>query len=430
MNTKTTFSVLFYTAVGLSALTFPVNLTVRSAPLGEELGGLELVGQDRLGVAPNGDIWVHGQYAYLGTAALGTTAGCGAGVKVVDISDPAHPQPLSPIVTSLDSDYQDVAVISANTQFFQGDLLAAGLQVCRSGGARGVQFWDGTDPRRPRRLGFVETGAASGGVHELSLLQRENRVFALLAVPGSEARGEGGDFRIVEATDPRNPRQIADWGIEEDLGLIRSSLGQGDSPSVFCHSAAANVEGTVAYLSYWDAGIIILDISDPSKPRFIGRTMYAPGEEGNAHSIWLASSGKILLVADEDVSPGRGRTESTTWGFLRLYDLSDLAHPRQISTFVTQNTQRFPPPDAGWYTVHNPFVVGDTAYLSWYSDGVRVVDISDPANPREIAFFVPPPQVDRRGFLGGRPAVWGVYVQNDLIFISDINTGLYILRRQ
>jgi hypothetical protein len=118
-----------------------------------------------------------------------------------------------------------------------------------------------------------------------------------------------------------------------------------------------------------------------------------------------------------------------TWGFLRIYDLSDPTQPRQISTFATELSRQCPPPDDGWYTIHNPFVVGDTAYLSWYADGVRVLDISDPSHPRETAFFVPPDRPDEQGFLGGKASVWGVYVQDDLIFLSDINTGLYILRR-
>src|SRR6266508_4229127 len=45
---------------------------------------------------------------------------------------------------------------------------------------------------------------------------------------------------------------------------------------------------------------------------------------------------------------------------------------------------------AGDHSIHNPLVVGETVYVSWYSDGIRVLDVSDPTNPREIASFVPP----------------------------------------
>jgi hypothetical protein len=99
-----------------------------------------------------------------------------------------------------------------------------------------------------------------------------------------------------------------------------------------------------------------------------------------------------------------------------------------------------PPPARGWYTVHNPFVVGDTAYLSWYGDGLRVIDISDPSSPRETAFFVPGDTEASHGqqvaprhnepVEGGAAAVWGVYVHGDLILLSDIQQGLFILRHR
>lgn len=533
-------------ALALSAISWPMPAGVRSAGV-QQVRGVELVGQHAVGGAMLADVWAHGSFVYLGTREAGT------GVKIVDASNPTNPQLIATLATNAASSYEDVVVIEANTANFRGTLLAAGLQPLGAAGARGVQFWDVTNPRQSRPLGFLDTGAATGGVHELSLFQRGDRVFALLAVPGSEAAGAGGDFRLVEATDPRHPRQLADWGVQAKLGLQLSG-------NVFCHSATPSPDGRIAYLSYWDAGFILLDISEPTNPRYLGRTRYAADEEGNAHSVWPANAGRLLLAADEDFNPGGIRLEITeplslagllqtaegslgpqlcglnqlsgglayigrgcvgdmllsspsgkialidrgtctfrdkilraqqagaiaalivnnvpggliapggdgtgitipsamislddgnrlkaalaggqsvratlsadpnaTWGFLRIFDISDPTRPQQISSFATENTRRCPAPDSGWYTIHNPFVIGDTAYIAWYSDGVRVLDIADPTNPREIGFFVPPDRTDGRGPRGGKSLVWGVYVQNDLIFISDINTGLYILRRR
>ena len=74
------------------------------------------------------------------------------------------------------------------------------------------------------------------------------------------------------------------------------------------------------------------------------------------------------------------------------------------------------------------FELASTAYISWYSDGLRVVDFSSPAAPREIASFVPPDLPDPVGFFPAKALVWGVYVQGDLILISDTNGGLYVLK--
>ncbi len=519
----------FLAATTLAAQMFPPRSRTSAWPR------LELLAQVSFPGARAADIWVHGEYAWLGAWS------CGHGVKVVDISNPRQPLALDALVTDPGSTSEDVVVIRADTPAFRGDLLAVGLQPCRAGGAKGVQFWDVTDPRSPRKLGFVDTDVPNIGVHELHLFQRGDRVFALLAVPNSEVRYGQGDFRIVEATDPANPREIARWGILERLGP------QSEVPSTICHSAWTNEQGSIAFLSYWAAGVVMLDITEPANPRFLGRTGYQPGEDGNAHSVWTAKDGKVLLVADEDFTPGRARLEITepvslagplsaselpfpqtvcrggdlagdvfyvgrgcnndqyltspagaipliddgactfgekalraqaagavavivaraatgppalgntdsvaipgvllsaadgarlqtalssgrlrvalradpndTWGFLRLFDISNPSSPAPIGTFATPHSRQCPPPGPGWYTIHNPFVVGDTAFLSWYADGVRMVDISDPANPRELAFFVPPEN----------PAVWGVYARDDLVFLSDINNGLFILRRR
>ncbi|MEE9270904.1 MAG: hypothetical protein V3V49_11665, partial [Candidatus Krumholzibacteria bacterium] len=165
-----------------------------------------------------------------------------------------------------------------------------------------------------------------------------------------------------------------------------------------------------------------MDISDPSQPRFLGRGTYDLSDEGNTHAAVPAQGGNLVIVADEDFA-------EDPWGFIRVFDTTAVTNPVEVGSFHTEHTLG-PPPDAGWYTAHNLFVRGATVYASWYSDGVRLLDISAPAAPREIASFVPPDVADPRGNLPAKPLVWGIYVQGDLILASDINAGLYILKRR
>ena len=81
-------------------------------------------------------------------------------------------------------------------------------------------------------------------------------------------------------------------------------------------------------------------------------------------------------------------------------------------------------------------LVGTDVYASWYSDGVRVIDTSDPTAPNEVAYFVPPRTKNpvspsQRGVLSNAPQVWGVAVDEmtGLVYLSDMNSGLWILRR-
>ena len=77
---------------------------------------------------------------------------------------------------------------------------------------------------------------------------------------------------------------------------------------------------------------------------------------------------------------------------------------------------------------------GSVAISSWYSDGIRIVDLSDPAQPTEIGSFVPPLARDPVEYWVAPngasvfPMVWGVAVADDLIFVSDMNSGLWIIR--
>lgn len=91
------------------ALALPAN-PVRSAPLQARAQGLELVGHHNLNGGLQGDIWVHGQFAYLGTAS------CGTGVNVVDVSNPARPQRLGSLVSSGGSDYEVVDAVGNRTE--------------------------------------------------------------------------------------------------------------------------------------------------------------------------------------------------------------------------------------------------------------------------------------------------------------------------
>ena len=53
----------------------------------------------------------------------------------------------------------------------------------------------------------------------------------------------------------------------------RSSRSRpGTEPAEFVHSVITNEQATRAYLSYWDLGTVILDISDPAHPEYLGRT--------------------------------------------------------------------------------------------------------------------------------------------------------------
>jgi hypothetical protein len=122
-----------------------------------------------------------------------------------------------------------------------------------------------------------------------------------------------------------------------------------------------------------------------------------------------------------------------SWGVVRLWDIRDKSTPVQVGTFATPSARQFPPPGPGLFLAPYAFVRGNRVYASWVTDGVRVIDIGDPTQPREVAHFVPP--FDRSTMklctgpiCGAWPAVFDVVEHDGLILAIDPQSGLWILR--
>jgi hypothetical protein len=133
-------------------------------------------------------------------------------------------------------------------------------------------------------------------------------------------------------------------------------------------------------------------------------------------------------------------TNDTPWSGIRIWDYSDPENPVLASTFDTVcSASPTPIPECdplGTYSVHNVIVetTGNTvkAYLSWYWDGMLVLDVTDPYNPKEIArYFDNSPEFLESN--GGQPHdFWGVGKEQGQpwIYGSDRNGGLYIFKEQ
>lgn len=359
--------------------------------------------------------------AYLGS--WGGGAQCPSlGVRVIDVHDPSAPISIGTAATYTGTTAEHLAAVHFATPAFTGNVLFAGIQRCSpsSGSPSGLAAWDVTDPSHPAELSFLPTGRGSRGVHEFTVRQRGDRWFAYLAVSNSEVSDGRGDLRIVDVTDPRAPVEVVDWGARRDAGLNIGTGSQcapacrGAVPQAFLHSVALSPDGLTAYLSYWDLGVLMLDVSEPNAPRLLGHFTEPQAAEGNTHSVALAHDGKLALVGDETFGP--------PWGRLRLVDVQDPSNPIQVGSFDTADSAAGTPGEQYAYTIHNPLADDrdpNRAYLAWYADGVRLLDVSDASRPVEVANWVPPHD----------PFVWSVAFMGDLVLVGDVNNGVYVLHR-
>lgn len=272
----------------------------------------EVLGHSDLGAMDtNGDVWVHRRTAYVGT----WSSPCnGRGVKVIDVSDLHHPDLIGTVAARPGTSAEDMVARSVTTSQFRGDLLAVGIQRCGpepefDTQQFGIELWDVSDPASPSKLSELGLNTGGGGVHELDLFQRGRNVYVLAATPFSEFFDvvPGGDFRIIDVTDPHNPTQVGEWGAAAHGLTPGPFFGLGSFGATFDHSARASSDGRTAYVSYWDAGVLTLDISDVTNPVLVGRTQFEPDADGDAHSVSVYDTGrrgnKYLLQNDEDFDP-------------------------------------------------------------------------------------------------------------------------------
>ena len=375
----------------------------------------------------NGNVWVHADHAYLGN--FGTTRStCESGVRVYDLRNPLRPRQVSTfaqpaVEPDMNGSYTDqIRIQHVRTGSFRGALAAVGIQGCRDPfnpfvGTRGFALYDVTRPAQPRRLAVVDTKPVWGS-HELWLQAVGGRAYVFTALPRAELRGSpdgvtpgNPDFRIYDVTNPRAPRQVGQWGIWSNLGIKPTS-------DQYVHSVITNRAATRAYLSYWEFGTVILDISNPAAPRHVA-TLLDPTqvERPHAHSAWLAHGGKVLVETQEF---GWFFRLSGT-GYPRFWDISDETNPRLLG--------QFRPPGTEQSTVHDPKMAGNRLYLSWYDKGVYVLDFSRPEAPREIAHFVPGAgQNPGNPYCPGCTFVWEAFPNRDYFVAADMNFGLWIAK--
>lgn len=126
------------------------------------------------------------------------------------------------------------------------------------------------------------------------------------------------------------------------------------------------------------------------------------------HNTALTEDRKYLFVTHENQDPP---------GSLEIWKVNDLENitfirnwlPTGISTSVTHNIEIF----------------GNLAIIAHYTAGVRILNISDPENPVEVAWYDTRPQDNDNIFQG----CWGVYkFPSGKIIASDISNGLFVLK--
>jgi hypothetical protein len=411
------------------------------------------------GTGFNAGVAISGQHVFMGT--WGRPGRCpGTGVRVIDVSDPTEPVKVAAFADGEafpGTGAESIWVGEIDSETFEGTLGVIGLRLCENnwrGRLRaefaGLAVYDLTDPASPELLSTVHSGDNTQGVHHVDVTSNGARVMAAIAVPQSYLHHEEGigDIRFVDLSDPGNPVTLSDWDLRRNgpTRLVDELMTEVGDEALSGHSVSW-LGPNQAAVAHSAAGVIVLDLADPRRPEYLTTASpydtsevadqheFGRGHGHNAHSGWLFD-GNVLVQDDQQLNLPSGEQEG--WGHQVLYDLSNPTKPLPLSTFTTENSVAGEDETIGrdgYYSAHTSFPYGeDSELVAWFSDGVRVVSLTDPSNPTEVAYFVPPPRADPQGWWvapdGTRemPMVWGVATDEEYVYASDINSGLWIFR--
>lgn len=365
--------------------------------------GIRVIG--RLELPGGGQVTVEGDRAYVGhmDPPLGTT--------ILDVSDPGKPQVLAQVSVPPGTMSHKVRV--------SGDIMLVNYQRMRDPRLQhpdfqgGLKVFDVSDPGNPEPLGLFPV--AGRGVHRFDFDGR----YAYLS---AEMEGYLGHIVvIVDLKDPRRPEEVSRWwlpGQHTDGGETPDWEGRGSR----CHHPLRC--GNRLYVSYWHGGFVILDIEDLSRPRMVSRLDWSPPYPCPTHTalrIPHKLAGRdFLAVTDEEVDDRLARWPSA---FFWMVDITDETRPVPVATYQLPGGEDYPPGEG--YGAHQPQeqVYDDILCVTWFSGGLRVLNISDPYHPREVGHHMPP-----IGAGADRPCSNDVFMDPERrIYLLDRYSGFEIL---
>ncbi len=286
--------------------------------------------------------------------------GSSLGVYIIDVTNPAVPVVAS-FVPGPQSNWRDMKHL--------GDYV---FSVSEASG--GMQVIDVSNP-------YAAFDATRWGTtaHNLYIDETTQRAYLF---------GVGNNNPILDISNPLAPTQIGDYsdrylhdGYVKD-GILYGAKIYNDAPH--------------------GSGLYILDVTNPAS---IDTVTIVTWPNAVCHNVWTNEDATIAVTTDE-----------TQGGHLRIWDITDLGAVLPDGEYTATGAEA--------RIIHNAFIQEGLVYISYYWEGVRVVDISDPQNPVESYFYDTTPGTPPATYGG----TWGVYpfLPSGRILASDVETGLYI----
>jgi choice-of-anchor B domain-containing protein len=331
------------------------------------------------------------------------------GVGVVEVTDPEAPRMVGS-VSSQSTSWRDIKVYQHfNRATSRWDSYA---YVTADSASVGTMIIDLRS--LPNDISVASSDKSDISAHNVYLSNVDysmgvalNGVEPFLHIAGSNRNG--GAFNTYRLDNPVEPDSVYSNGSSSRANYshdVSSMVVTDDRKDTQCVAAGPYCE---IFFDFNEDNFQIWDKTLNSAPSRLSTTSYP--KVSYVHSGWYTEDKQVVLVHDEldEMDYGLNTT-------VRLFELSDFGSPSLLSTWAGSTGA----------IDHNGFVRGNRYYMSNYTRGMTVLDISDTSDPKEIGFFDTFPISDNTSFNGA----WGVYpyLPSGVVLISDISSGLYVVR--
>ncbi len=327
------------------------------------------------------------------------------GTSFVDVSDPYNPVYLGEMPKTAASPgniWRDMKVYR-NHVYVVADGAAS----------HGMQIFDLTQLRDVKNapVTFEET-ARYDNIHSAhNIVINEETGYGYIV--GASAGGEtcGGGLHMINLEQPDRPTFA---GCFADPETGRSGTGYShDAMCIIYHGPDSAYEGQEICFGANETALSIADVTDKANPEALSSAAYP--NVGYAHQGWITEDHKYFFLGDEldEMNGSYDRTRTMVW------DVSDLDDPILVKEFMGTTGA----------IDHNLYIKGNKMYQSNYVAGMRVIDISDPENPRETGYFDTVPYGDNSpGFNGS----WSnyPYFASGTIVVTSGREGVFFLKNK
>lgn len=400
---------------------------------------MRIIGHSDQGGRPDGmQLMVHRGHAFIAHMFSG-------GFSVLDVRDARNPRalayvPAPPNTWTIHLQTHDdlLLVIHAKDMFgarefaderaYYSGALGKALGTAEALRGRdwsaGLAVYDISQPATPRQIGFMPV--EGGGIHRL-WYTGGRWAYASVLLDGFTDY----IFMTINMGDPAHPSEAGRWWIP-GMNLAAGEIPDWEKLRRYgLHHAI--VHGDTAYAAWRDAGMVVLDVADRTRPNLLVHRSWSPPFGGGTHNCLPIPDRDLLVVLDEAVLDHQEDGLKLIW----LFDNRVRRNPVSIATCPTPVDAHYRA-KGGHFGPHNihenrpgSFVSSNLVFATYQNAGIRVFDISNAFAPKEVGALVPPAPMRMMDKRPNRACVIqsaDIFVDAvGLIYATDYNAGLSII---